>query len=176
VINSLADPSHSLEHRIPPSSAWQVLRIPPDAASGTYDLYLNLYCNDGQPLTAQDILFTHIQVEHVERVFELPPIQHPLVAGLGDGIELLGYDLPETRAQPGGLVHLTLYWKALRPDAVSHTVFTHLLDAQGLVRGQRDSVPAQGQRPTNDWVEGEIIADPYEIQINADAQPGSFQI
>jgi len=152
------------------------LRVPPDAASGTYDLFLNLYSDDGQPLAPQDILLTQIQVEHVERTFTAPPIQHPLLAGFGDGVELLGYDLQETKAQPGGLVHLTLYWKALRPDAVSHTVFTHLLDAQGLVRGQHDGVPARGQRPTSDWVEGEIIADPHEIQISADAQTGSLQI
>jgi hypothetical protein len=154
----------------------QRLRIPPEAASGDYEFYLNLYSDNGQSLAAQDILLTQIQVEHVERTFAVPQMQYRLVAGLGDGIELLGYDLQETWAQPGGTVRLTLYWKALRPDGVSYTVFAHLLDAQSIVRGQRDSVPVQGQRPTTDWVENEIIADPYEIPMDGNAPSGSLQI
>jgi 4-amino-4-deoxy-L-arabinose transferase-like glycosyltransferase len=154
----------------------QRIRIPSDVASGTYDLYLNLYSDGGQPLSAQDIHLAQIQVEHVERVFAVPQMQYTLVTGWGDEIELLGYDLQETQARAGGTVHLTLYWRALHPSAVSYTVFTHLLDVQGIVRGQRDSVPVQGLRPTTGWVENEVIADSYEISIHVDAPSGSLQI
>ncbi len=168
-----------------PAEQWQAgdilrwphaLTIPAEAASGTYDLYANLYGPDGRPLAAQDVLVAQVPVEHQERNFTAPNPQTPLTVTLGDQVRLLGYDLQESSARPGDTLHLTLYWQALKPGATPQTVFTHLLDAQGAVSGQKDSVPVNGTRPTTGWVAGEIITDPYEIPVNADAQPGPHQI
>jgi hypothetical protein len=59
---------------------------------------------------------------------------------------------------------------------VSYTVFTHLLDAEERVWGQMDSVPLRGEAPTTSWVSGEVIADEYEITVDAGAPPGDYAI
>ncbi len=155
----------------------QQLAIPAEAPDGDYDLYLNLYAPDGRALAGEGIRLATLHIEHRERLFAVPEeMRFPWQATLGEQIELLGYDLAETTAAPGGTLHLTLYWRALRPPDASYTVFTHLLDGQGALRGQRDSVPMAGQHPTSGWVAGEVIVDPYELPVDADAQPGTHQI
>ncbi|MBC7234732.1 MAG: hypothetical protein H5T69_02740, partial [Chloroflexi bacterium] len=169
-----------------PTSRWapgDVLRyahelsIPPDAESGTYGVYLNLIDADrGQRLVAQDLLLGELAVEHRERRFEPPPIAHLEQATLGEDIRLLGYDLEEPHVSPGGTLHLTLYWQALGPPGTDYVVFTHLLDGNGLVRGQKDGVPVDGERPTSGWIKGEILIDHYEIQVDEGATPGIYRL
>ncbi len=168
-----------------PTERWvpgQILRyphrllIPGNTASGDYDLALNWIDARGERLLAQDLVLARIPVEHRDRLFSPPPMQHPLDIQVGETAELLGYDIANTAARPGEALQLTLYWRALEPSAISYTVFTHLLDAGGVVRGQSDSVPARGQRPMTGWVEGEIIVDPYEMTVAPDAVPGPHRI
>jgi len=58
----------------------------------------------------------------------------------------------------------------------SYTVFVHLLDKNGMIGGQWDSVPSGGLLPTNSWLEGEVITDEYEVPIRAGAPPGQYVI
>jgi len=163
-------PGEIIRHR-------QFLPIAADAASGTYQVYVNLLSEeDDQPLAEQDMLLMDLCVEHRDRRFSLPEIQSPLTVTLANQIELLGYDLQETIVEPGGVLHLTLFWRALRPADASYTVFTHLLDAESIVRGQRDGIPVMGQRPTTGWAAGEVIVDAYEMPVSEDAAPGPHQV
>jgi hypothetical protein len=57
-----------------------------------------------------------------------------------------------------------------------YTVFTHLLDGESRIWGQQDSVPKAGTYPTTLWVEGEVVADEYEIVVKPDAPPGQYVI
>ena len=115
-----------------------------------------------------------VRVEARKRVTTVPPIGHPLVASFDHRVELLGYDLEETSLKPGDTLHLTLYWRALAEMDKSYTVFTHLLDSDSQIRGQKDSIPGKGTLPTTSWVAGEIITDRYEIAVHADAPPGRY--
>jgi hypothetical protein len=91
-------------------------------------------------------------------------------------VELIGYslDLPpgQPTARPSDTLHLTLVWRCLAPMERSYTVFTHLLDESGQIRGQQDNVPVSGSYPTPLWAEGEVVIDEYEIEIQADAPAG----
>jgi 4-amino-4-deoxy-L-arabinose transferase-like glycosyltransferase len=112
-----------------------------------------------------------------ETVSSSPPgIRHPLEANLGDRVRFLGYDLDATSARPDGTLHLTLYWQALAEMDESYTVFTHLLDKDHIVWGQKDSLPAGGTLLTSCWVKDEIIVDEYDIPIQPDAPPGQYVI
>ena len=42
--------------------------------------------------------------------------------------------------------------------------------------GQWDSVPSGGLLPTTNWLQGEVIADEYEVPIKAGAPPGEYTI
>ncbi|MGQ9683501.1 MAG: hypothetical protein ACUVX9_13250, partial [Anaerolineae bacterium] len=152
------------------------LAIPASAATGEYALSAGLYTLDGRQVASDVPLPLTLHVEHLERLFSAPPIRYPLEAELGEQIRLLGYDLAETAAQPGAVLHLTLYWQALRRPERDYTVFVHLLDAQGAVRGQHDSAPLNGRRPTTGWVPGEVLVDTYDIPVAANAAPGPHRL
>ncbi|TKJ30720.1 MAG: hypothetical protein CEE40_04300, partial [Chloroflexi bacterium B3_Chlor] len=74
--------------------------------------------------------------------------------------------------EAGDTLGLTLYWQALTEMNISYTVFTHLLDQEGRMWGQKDSIPGGGQLPTTSWIRGEIIQDEYEIEVSGDAPAG----
>ncbi len=162
---------------------WQALPVPGNLEDGSYRLKMQVLARD-KPVPCLWCLLPggtvldlgRIELRGRERSFVVPPIGHPLEIGLGETVRLLGYDLEPSEARPGGSLHLTLYWQGLGRTDTSYTVFLHLLDEEGNIRGQRDSVPGQGTLPTSGWVKGEIIIDRYEIPIAADASPGQHTI
>lgn len=117
-----------------------------------------------------------VEVKGRERSFTLPHIEYPLDFRLGEVVRLLGYDLEPTEVEAGGSVRITLYWRALSTMETSYTVFVHLLDEEGELRGQRDSVPGGGSLPTTGWMSGEVISDRYHISIASDAPPGRYRL
>jgi len=122
-----------------------------------------LEVRDGQPVTRR-------------RIFEIPQIAQPLRATLGDKAMLLGYDLNRARLKPGGTLNLTLYWRAMAEMEEDYTVFTHLMDKEGRIWGQKDNFPAGGTRPTSGWLVGEIVGDEYDIPVRGDTPPGEYTI
>ncbi|MHB1294779.1 MAG: ArnT family glycosyltransferase [Anaerolineae bacterium] len=167
-----------------PTEAWSAgdllhavhaLRLPSELESGLYDVQVNLCDGDGRCLAGDDLALGQVQIQHVDRLFDVPEMQYPSHARLGDIAELLGYDF-QGIPQPGSTLRLTLYWRVLETTDVSYTAFTHLLDAGQAVRGQRDSVPADGERPTDGWVPDEIVVDTYEIPLDVNAPLGIYQV
>lgn len=122
-----------------------------------------LEVQDGQPVTPI-------------RSFETPSIPHHLNANLADKVRLLGYDLSPDTLYAGKTLNLTLYWQALAEMKRDYTVFTHLVDKEGQIWGQKDNFPAGGTRPTSGWVEGEVVVDDYSIEVREDAPPGEYAI
>jgi hypothetical protein len=107
------------------------------------------------------------------------PPAYPIEARFGGSgtpqaaAELLGADVEWLPAQgPHGAARVTLYWRALRPIYVPYTVFAHLLDGSGGLRGQWDSEPLGGTYPTDVWpaegVDGRrVIRDRYLVPANS---------
>jgi 4-amino-4-deoxy-L-arabinose transferase-like glycosyltransferase len=165
-----------------PTSRWdegEIVRdqrdwvVPPDVSSGRHRLLVGLIDETrGEQVAQADLGW--VTVEAREQVATVPPIGYPLVMNFDHQVELLGYDLEETSLRPGDTLHLTLYWRALAEMDKSYTVFTHLLDSNSRIWGQKDSVPGDGTLPTTSWVAGEIITDRYEIAVHSDAQPGQY--
>ena len=91
-----------------------------------------------------------------------------------DVLQLLGYDLRTPIVSPGGTVELVTLWQAtaLDPaDANSELVlFSHALDADGVVVGQEDRLDA----PIWDWQPGDVIAQIHRFALQADVSPGSI--
>jgi hypothetical protein len=143
--------------------------------AGEHELVLNVVDQaTGQPLTGESLPLASLQVEGRTRRFDVPDIEHPVRANLGDCVTLLGYDLAEAQVTPGGTLHLTLYWQAQQPMETSYKVFTHLLDAQNRIWGQKDSIPVGDTYPTTSWLPGEIVIDRYEISIKPDTPAGEY--
>jgi len=151
---------------------WRDLKTPASLPPGEYQLTVQLA--GAASLTPATL--GQVQVQGRARLFEMPPIGHPLVAVVGKEFRLLGYDLAEEYARAGEVLHLTLYWQAQTESDVSYAVFTHLLDGNSRIWGQKDSVPGEGALPTTSWAAGEVIVDEYEIEIADDTPPGEYHI
>ncbi|MEA3345598.1 MAG: glycosyltransferase family 39 protein [Chloroflexota bacterium] len=161
-----------------------ILKIPANAPEGYYPLWVGMYDIVGRDrLPVKDaqgqhigsaLLLTHLRVGKPE--FEKPIISQPHEAKLEDQVRFLGYDLPLENVRPGGLVNLTLYWQCLKEMNTSYTVFTHVLDADGSIVGQWDSIPQGSTLPTTTWMPGEFVADHYQIPVAEDAPPGPYHI
>jgi hypothetical protein len=108
--------------------------------------------------------------------FEQPEISHRLDVLLGDGIRLLGYDLPNATVQPGGEVPLALHWQARRPGDRGYKSFVHLFDDTGRLWAQHDSPPAYGAQPTDAWQEGQYVTDHIRLPVPADAPSGPYHL
>jgi 4-amino-4-deoxy-L-arabinose transferase-like glycosyltransferase len=151
------------------------VRIPADVRSGSYDLAVAL-ADASNGRKTERVALAQLTVEGRPRVFEVPPIQHPLTANLSNRVEFLGYDLPSGEIKAGDTLSLTLYWKAMAEMDTSYTVFVHVLDSENSVWGQRDSLPGEDSLPTTGWLPGEVIVDQYKVPIQPDAQPGQYVI
>jgi 4-amino-4-deoxy-L-arabinose transferase-like glycosyltransferase len=152
---------------------WHDVSLPGDIPQGDYQVLLRIL--EGEHLLGQAAL-GQFEVRGRARVFSIPPIQHLMEAALGESVLFLGYDLSSSEVKPGETLRLTLYWQALQEMQVSHTVFTHLLDLESQIWGQRDGIPGRGEAPTTSWVQGEIITDDYEIVVDPKAPPGEYLI
>ena len=159
-----------------PGQAWRGLydfRVPPDVTPGSYDLLLVLK-EVGADKTAGKIILGQIQVEGWARQFAMPPVDHSYSVDLDNQVRFLGYDLSRERLNPGGTLHVTLYWQALSGMDTNYSVFVHLLDENNQVQAQRDSEPGGGATPTTGWIEGEIIADKVGIPLASQTLPGNY--
>lgn len=100
----------------------------------------------------------------------LPEGAIPLDQDFGEQIRLLGVvtgkgDRQPRTVQPGDVLELILYWEALAPIEHDYTVFVHLLGEHERVLAQRDAAPGLGARPTSQWAQGQVVADPYLLAL-----------
>jgi hypothetical protein len=115
-------------------------------------------------------------LEPAPRVFDVPAMDQRIDASLGDGLALLGLDLPATSVQPGESLPLTLYWQAREQVDESYKVFVHLIDDTGTLWGQWDSPPVLGGYPTSDWAPGEVVADRVRVPVGVETPPGVYRL
>lgn len=152
---------------------WHDLNLPATLNGGDYDLYSAVRDATTKTPVAETKLAS-VNVSSVPRQFTEPAVAHPLEATFGDKIKLLGYNLALKQKN----LRLTLIWQALKPIDRSYTVFTHLLDADGKIVAQQDSIPLQGARPTTGWLPGEYITDNYTLELTAgnSVEPNTIEI
>ncbi|GAB4277397.1 MAG: hypothetical protein Kow0080_28360 [Candidatus Promineifilaceae bacterium] len=147
-----------------PTTLWQpnqlvaevrVLTIPP-GSDGTAEIAVVW---NGVAISLQQIV-----IEGETAIFTPPQPQTAVSVQFGSVAKLVGFDLPNREVAVGDVVPLTLYWQADAPDtAVSYTVFAQLLDENGVLIAQHDSLPANGRRPTTGWVTGEYVTDSHAL-------------
>jgi hypothetical protein len=150
---------------------WHDLRVPATTGQGTYEVYVQV--REGGAVVGE-LSLGEVEVVGRPHYFTAPQIGHQLGVRIGDSVRLLGYDVERDQVRAGDVLRLTLYWEAVDEMEVSYTVFTHLLDPSNHIWAQHDSVPANGQAPTNTWVEGEIVTDVYELKVDPHAPSGGY--
>jgi hypothetical protein len=91
-------------------------------------------------------------------------------------IALLDVAVDAAQLQPGGQLPVTLTWQGLAQMEADYTVFVQVLDAADRLVGQVDAWPVQGTFPTSQWTPGEVVSDPYLVQLDADLPPGDYRL
>ncbi len=91
-------------------------------------------------------------------------------------IRLIGYNFPQTTAAAGGVLDLTLYWRADGPTLRPYTVFVQLLDSSQTIIAQQDGWPVGGRWPSTCWPAAETVSDPYAIELPAETLPGTYKL
>jgi len=116
------------------------------------------------------------RLEPMPRLSALPPNARRLDVRLGGELGLLGYDIAGDTWHPGDRLGLTLYWQASVRQEISYKVFVHLVDDNGQIVAQRDSVPLNWGYPTTQWEPGEVVADPIRLPLGEQLAPGIYQV
>ena len=167
-----------------PTSHWRVgelvrdqteLRLPQTTPAGPTTIEVGLLAPGAAAPAAWAMLGT-VEVDSVQRVFAEPAIANRIDLDLGARARLLGYKLEPASLKPGANARLTLYWQALADGDHQYRVFTHLLDANNKIWAQRDGEPKDWTRPTSTWLRGEIVEDTYDLPVQPDTPPGSYEI
>jgi hypothetical protein len=99
----------------------------------------------------------------------------PRIVQVKDEATLLGYDVDDTWAVPGGVLLLTLHWQADRNLIFSYKVFTHVASDDRTL-AQADGEPGCGELPTNRWVAGDQVIDRHAIFLPADMPAGDYSL
>lgn len=110
-------------------------------------------------------------------LFDQPPIRNVTDVHFEHGIALIGYDSPPEAVTTADVVSITLVWQSNSGEIpAGYSVFVHLLGADGSIVAQHDSPPANGLRPTDEWLSGEFIIDSHELAWREPAYSGEAQL
>ena len=156
-------------------------RIPASVRDGRYRLIVGLFRAGDKTLLrtaagADRIPLGTVTVRGRPHEMTPPEPQYPADATFGDAARLAGYDLASAEMRPGGALDLTLHWQALASTDRPYTVFVHLLDEAGTVKGYGDSEPGGGAYPTTGWLPGEYLADRHTVTLAPDAPAGTYRL
>ncbi len=102
----------------------------------------------------------------------------PIEARLESGIALACYEANVSGDVPDGERRLGvyLYWRVGAQIDRSLKVFVHVLNAEGQLIAQDDSLPVLWTYPTNQWQAGETVVDFHQLAIGADVLPGEYTL
>jgi len=102
--------------------------------------------------------------------YERYPLSLPV--DFDHSLAFLGYELTADRLRPGDELRLLTFWRVERPFEPPLTLFVHLLDAEGQVRGQRDGLSAD---PVG-MESGDVFVQVHRFPVPPDAPPGEYQL
>jgi hypothetical protein len=110
------------------------------------------------------------------RITSLPSDVRPISATFKDKMRLIGWELPVTRARPGEILYVGLYWEALKDPGEDDWLKIQLLDARDQFVAFKDGSPSAGRDSTDSWQRGERIASWHRLSVPATAAPGVYRL
>jgi hypothetical protein len=183
---TLGDEPRSVEWPLPATALpagrlvrdWPRVVVPASLPDGIYPLRIQLW-KEGRPLAwgrgfgplllplGQALTLGTVQVEGRPHQMEPLPVSTPAEVSFGGVARLLGFGVEPAEGQAGQPLHVTLTWQSLAETSTSYTVFVHLLDQEGQIVAQHDSLPGQGAFPTTGWLPGEYLVDAHVLDLPA---------
>jgi 4-amino-4-deoxy-L-arabinose transferase-like glycosyltransferase len=93
-----------------------------------------------------------------------------------DGVTLMGYDLRPGMVEAGEKGWLTLYWRAEQNGPRDYVVGIRLLSLDGDEVTYWLGRPVYSGYPTSEWVEGQVVQDPWELWMPEEVPPGDYEL
>ncbi len=103
-------------------------------------------------------------------------IAHPLQASMGDGLQLIGWDLDRGEAQPGDRLHLTLVWSVTSVPEGDYRVRLFVTDAAGRTLDAGTFPPTNQWHPTGIWLPGQAWRGQSTFRLPIQAQAGEARL
>jgi hypothetical protein len=147
---------------------WYELEIPSTAGGKAA---LKLEFQDRAPLVIAEYIITPRDRVFTEPVINLASRIETDFPGVG---VLIGAS--ELEMKKSDMPSITLLWKASDTPTTDFVVFVQLLDPNHRVIAQSDRDPAEGNRPTSGWVNGEYIVDNHKLTWNRSEYSGPATI
>ncbi|HZO15979.1 MAG TPA: hypothetical protein VFB62_22050, partial [Polyangiaceae bacterium] len=115
-------------------------------------------------------------------LLQAPPerIQHPVSAMFGDDLEALGWEIRDDDGDlmryvvPGRAYTMRFFYRVRRGIARNYQAFLHV-DGYGR-RHNGDHEVLDGRYRMTLWQAGDVIADPYELTLEANFLPGDYHV
>ncbi len=167
-----------------PTSQWakrdvwrglHMLYVPGRLEPGEYEVAVELVSPSGSP-AGEPVAIGKMRVNAPLRTFDVPSMAFDAGVGWQNGIQLLGYDLPEQMVRQGDGLGLVLYWQPQVEVTRNLTVLIQLIDPGGRVVTQYEQIPAGGKRPTTSWAPGEVVADVQRLFVGTSVSPGRHRL
>jgi 4-amino-4-deoxy-L-arabinose transferase-like glycosyltransferase len=102
-------------------------------------------------------------------VAALPAGLQPVEAQVGPALAILGVDAAPAALTPGATATITVAWEARATVDHDYSIFIHLVDDDGLIAAQLDTMPGGGLAPTSQWRPGERRAETYRVTLPSTA-------
>jgi hypothetical protein len=102
-------------------------------------------------------------------VASMPSTLTPVHVPFGEGITLAGVEVPDVTLLPGEVFTVTAAWRADAQTSRDLSVFVHVIDDDGLIAAQLDTMPAGGLAPTSQWRAGDLYIDHYRVRVPSTA-------
>lgn len=160
-----------------------LVEIPPGTPPGLYFLKMGLSRGEAEPEVGQFVLpeeGSQITLEPAETQPALT-LDWPAAQPLGPGLTLLGADVPDSFIlTPHNRPRLTLYWQAEADILIDYVVSLSLLDQAGNEVAYWLGFPTHGIHPSSGWRQGELIRDPWVLDLAQAGQdpppPGQYAL
>jgi hypothetical protein len=116
-------------------------------------------------------------IQLLEVPFSRPEIiGNPADLPMTSAVRWRGYDISPQEVRPGEAISLRLYYQVEQQIDQDWTTFIHVRDSQGERVAQVDRRPLGDLFPPTSWQAGDLIADPYEVELPSGADPGEYSI
>jgi len=166
-----------------PPATWragEAYRIParlatePSLRGGLYVLTASILAAGRDPVRVE---LAEIEIGGRPRLLERPTIALTAVARFGDHVRLVGVNAPPTLTpEPGTPIVIELVWQPLGTAARSLVRFTQLLDANGVLVAQQDTIPCNGECPATSWLAGEYLVDEVTLPMPATLTANEYRL
>jgi 4-amino-4-deoxy-L-arabinose transferase-like glycosyltransferase len=168
-----------IEDRIVESSVTLMapLGIPP----GTYFLQSGVYSREREevlgtfnlPSSGDKVLVNRAESPGLAADLSLKDKLDRVVA---PELVLLGFELPNDTLLFNEKNWLTLYWQATEEIRKDYVAALQLLDTDGKEATYWLGRPLMGSYPTTNWRAGEIVRDPWALDLPADVPAGDYRL